>query len=262
MRKILIIEDDQSSSEFLCFLLSQEGYACQVAFDGLTGLEALHRCYPDLVILDLILPGMNGLEVCSKIRSASLEKDPYILCLTAKASVTDRIIGLSTGADLYMTKPFEPNELIVQIRSLFRRYERLKEPDLSFSTAHFDFCLGRKQNWSDARIFMRKVPQRQVEITQEFSGVERALLAFLARNAGLVQSRDEILTAVWSEETDVATRTVDASVSRLRKRLNQVFPEYRNQLIETVELLGYRFVDVVQPNLTPIVSNYSSAKID
>jgi DNA-binding response OmpR family regulator len=243
MKKILIIEDDCCTSELLDFLLTQDGYACQVAHDGITGLEAVHNSYPDLVILDLNLPGMSGLEVCCKIRCASLEKDPYILCLTVKTGKVDKIASLSTGADLYMTKPFDPDELLVQIRALFRRHERLKQPDLSFSTAHFDFCFDGK-NLSDVRIFLRKTSAQQVEVTYEFSTSERGLFVFLARNAGLVQSRDKILTAVWGQETDVALRTVDAAVSRLRKRLNHIFPEYSSPFVETVELLGYRFVDV------------------
>ncbi len=237
MNSILIIEDDVTISDLLVFILSNEGYACRVAYDAPTGLEAFERLYPDLVILDLMLPGMNGLEVCSRIRSSGTDKNPLILCLTAKRSITDRIVGLSTDADVYMSKPFDPDELVAQVRALFRRPTRLQNPDISFSTAHFDFSLTHR------KIYLRKTPYHFQEIADQFPPAEYSLFIFLARNSGFSKSREQILDAVWEDNEDVNDRSVDSLVSRLRKRLKAIFPEHTENFIHTVNGVGYVFKD-------------------
>lgn len=217
MDSVLIIEDDLSTSELIAFVLSTNGYACQTAYDARSGLKAFKQTFPDAIVLELMLPDMSGLEVCTQIRNAGFEKDPYILFLTAKGSTTDRIVGLSTGADDYLVKPFDPDELVVHIRTLLRRKNRLRKPDISFSTAHFDF------NLSQRRIYLRKIPQCQIEITPELTPAEYLLFVYLAKNLGRVLSREQILAEVWGDR--VVERTVDSLVFRLRKRLKSIFPE-------------------------------------
>lgn len=238
MNSILIVENDVSVSDLLVLILSDNGYACHTAYDALSGLEAFNWFCPDLVILDLTLPDMSGLEVCSRIRISGKEKNPLILCLTAKRSTMERIVGLSTGADVCMDKCFDPDELVVQVRAMLRRPEHRTYPDVSFSTPHFDFNLTHR------KIHLRKTPEYVQEITQVFSPAEYSLLVFLARNMGFSKNREQILQAVWEDAAeDVTTRSVDCLISRLRKRLKAIFPEYTKQLIHTVNGIGYIFRD-------------------
>lgn len=238
MNSLLIVENDVCISDLLVLILSDNGYACHTAYDALSGLEAFNWFCPDLVILDLTLPDLSGLEVCSRIRIASKDKNPLILCLTAKRSTMERIIGLSTGADVCMDKSFDPDELVAQVRAMLRRPDRLLNPNLSFSTPHFDFDLTHR------KIHLRKTPEYLQEVTHVFSPAEYSLLVFLARNMGFSKSREQILQAVWEDAAeDVTTRSVDCLISRLRKRLKVIFPECSEQLIHTVNGIGYVFRD-------------------
>jgi DNA-binding response OmpR family regulator len=243
MNSILIVENDVSVSDLLVLILSDNGYACHVAYDALSGLEAFNRFCPDLVILDLTLKDMSGLDVCSRIRISGKEKSPLILCLTGKRSSMNRIIGLSTGADVCMNKPFDPDELVAQVRAMLRRPDRSMNQDVSFSTPHFDFDLTHR------KIYLRKTPNYVQEVTQVFSPAEYSLLVFLARNMGLSKNREQILQAVWEDAAeDVTPRSVDCLISRLRKRLKAIFPEHTERLIHTVNGIGYVFRDNLPKN--------------
>ena len=244
MNSILIVENDVSISDLLVLILNDNGYACHAAYDALSGLETFNWFCPDLVILDLTLKDMSGLEVCSRMRISGKEKNPLILCLTGKRSTMDRIVGLSTGADVCMDKPFDPDELVAQVRAMLRRPDRLPNSNVSFSTRHFDFDLTNR------KIYLRKAPDYVQEVTQVFSPAEYSLVVFLARNMGFSKSREQILQAVWEEAAeDVTTRSVDCLISRLRKRLKAIFPEHTGSFIHTVSGVGYVFRDEKPNNL-------------
>lgn len=227
MRKVLIVEDDQAMAVALRDGFSYEGYAVQVARDGATGLQLARERGHDLVILDVMLPRMSGLDVCRQLRSAG--NDTPIIMLTARGQEIDKVLGLKTGADDYVTKPFSLRELSARVRAVLRRgrsagEDRPAKP-LTYNgdRLHADF---------DAVAIA--VDDEPVRLTRR----EFELLQYLVQNKNRVVSRDRLLERVWGYERLVETRSVDVHVGRLRSKLRTA-----GRQIETVVGLGYRFVD-------------------
>ena len=223
--KILIIEDDQDIVEMLEYNLREEGYDTFSALNGKDGIALAKKEQPNLIILDIMLPILDGFEVCRMLKSDEIAAQIPVIILSAKSQETDKIVGLELGADDYVTKPFSPRELIARIRAILRRGKeqrsdrRIKRGDIVIdSTKH------RVQVGAD-------------DISLTFT--EFKLLEFMARRPGVVFSRAQILDAVSGEETMVYDRTVDAHVKSLRHKLGPA-----KDYIETIRGAGYRFKEV------------------
>lgn len=226
MSKILVVEDEINISSLIRTHLEHEGYQCFQAYDGISALNEFYRLSPDLVILDLMLPGKNGLEVCKIIRESY---DTYILMLTAKQEEIDRVLGLELGADDYMIKPFSIRELLARVKALLRR------PHLSETNRLTDPCIII----GDLEI---KPPQMQLYRSGQrilLTALEFDLLYFLMRNAGIVFKREQLLKQIWDNDSDIYDRSIDQIISQLRKKIEDN-PAEPNKLV-TVWGVGYKF---------------------
>jgi two-component system alkaline phosphatase synthesis response regulator PhoP len=223
--RILLVEDEPGLVLTLSDLLRAEGYAVESAIDGPTGLAKAVNEQFDLIILDVMLPGKNGMEVCRELRQQG--KDVAVLMLTARTHLVDRVVGLKLGADDYLTKPFEPPELLARVEALLRRIKKEKLPPV----ARFRF--GNV----DVNFEQGDVRKDGVEIS--LAGKELELLRYLIDHRGKVVSRDELLEAVWEYQPGVSSRTIDVHVAWLRQKLedNPQTPRH----IQTVRGVGYRF---------------------
>ena len=199
--RVLIVEDDVDIADVLRRSLRNEGYEVKTSADGVEALDIAAGFMPDLVVLDLGLPGMDGVEVCRRLRS---DGDVPILMLTARAETEDRVTGLDSGADDYLVKPFERQELLARIRALLRR----RPPRGSASLEVGDLTLN-----PDTREVRRG--EREIELTNR----EFELLEFLMRNERLVVSRERLLDEVWGYDPTAATNTIDVFISNLRRKL-------------------------------------------
>ena len=218
MYVVLLVEDDDRLREATAAALARDGFAVRVARDGLAGLAAFRERRPDLVLLDVMLPGMDGVSVCRAIRAASLTP---IVMLSARSDPIDVVLGLEAGADDYVTKPFETPVLGARLRAVLRRVERLAT-STHIRVGGFEI--------DQAAMLVRRDGVRVPLTTTEFR-----LLVDLARNAGIVRSRQALLADVWGYEWAGDTRLVDVHVQRLRAKLGA-------DLIETVRGVGYRLV--------------------
>ncbi|MDK2931581.1 MAG: two-component system, OmpR family, response regulator [Bacillota bacterium] len=229
MKKILVVDDEAPILELVRFNLEKEGFAVITASDGEDGLRRARSEAPDLVILDLMLPGIDGIEVCQQLRR---ETNVPVLMLTAKTEEFDRVLGLSVGADDYVTKPFSPRELVARVKAQLRRRDmdleetrardasgRIRVGDLVIDTARFE-------------VEVRGV---RTELTPK----EFDLLRVLVANRGKVLTRDFLLEKVWGYEYGGDTRTVDVHVRRLRQKIEE--DDSRPTYIQTVHGVGYRF---------------------
>ncbi len=225
-RTILIIEDDRNLVDALRYNLVKEGYDVVSAADGSQALEAASTSSPDLIILDIMLPKLSGLEVCRILRK---EMTVPILMLTAKTEEVDKIVGLEVGADDYLTKPFSMRELIARVRAMLRRVDMVKPapPDDTAQIKVNDLNIdsARRQVALDNRI---------LDLTPK----EFDLLAFLARNRGLVFSREQLLEKVWGYDYAGDTRTVDVHIRWLRKKV-EADPAKPKRII-TIRSVGYK----------------------
>ncbi len=218
--KILLIEDDSDTASFIIKGLKQEGFSTECAYDGEEGWYFLNNEIYDVVIIDIMLPKLNGFELISKVRKHGL-KIPIII-LSAKDSVSDRVKGLEIGADDYLTKPFAFSELVARIHALIRRSNQLEEPNfLQVGDLKLD-------------ILKKKVYRQGIEITLQPR--EFALLEYLMRNAGRVVSKTMIMEHVWDYNFDPQTNVVEARICRLRDKIDRPF---RKNLIHTIRGLGY-----------------------
>jgi DNA-binding response OmpR family regulator len=221
--KVLLIDDDKRHSELLRTYLGRFGIDLLCAADADSGLARLESAEPDLLLLDVMLPGRDGFEICREVRKKS---SIPIVMLTARGDVIDRVSGLELGADDYIGKPFEPRELVARIQSILRRVEtRGGLRRLAFSGIDIDI---------DARTV--RVDDQPVELTS----MEFELLSLLARNAGKKMSRDEIQAAVRGIDAAIQTRAVDIAISRLRQKIGDAGKPAR--FIQTVWGRGYAFV--------------------
>ncbi len=226
MKKILVIEDDRDIVELVRYNLEKEGFHVTASGDGSTGLAQLHKSPPDLLVLDLMLPKLPGLEVCKEVRrDAALNRLP-ILMLTARGEEADRVVGLELGADDYVTKPFSPRELVARVKALLRRVEPA--------------AAGEKF----IEIGPLRIDPAAYRVTRAgkpvaLSTLEFRLLYFLAARPNKVFSRDQLLDAVWGTERFVTPRSVDVYVRRLREKI-EADPQHPAH-VKTVRGAGYLF---------------------
>ncbi len=220
--RVLIVEDDADIADVLRRSLRNEGYEVRTSADGNEALDVAAGFVPDLVVLDLGLPGLDGLEVCRRLRS---DGDVPILMLTARAETSDRVTGLDSGADDYLVKPFERKELLARIRALLRR----RPPRGAASLQVGDLQLN-----PDTREVRRG--EREIELTNR----EFELLEFLMRNERLVVSRERLLDEVWGYDPTAATNTIDVFISNLRRKIES---EDEPRLLHTKRGAGYVLKD-------------------
>ena len=224
MTKILVVEDEPSFSDALAYLLGREGFEVVVADSGPKAIEEFDRHGADLVLLDLMLPGLSGTEVCRQLRTRS---SVPVIMLTAKDSEVDKVVGLELGADDYVTKPYSSRELVARIRAVLRRNgfdELVSEGVISAGPVRMD------------------IERHQVSINNEniaFPLKEFELLEFLIRNSGRVLTRTQLIDRVWGSDYFGDTKTLDVHIKRLRAKIEQ--DPANPVLIQTVRGLGYKF---------------------
>ncbi len=219
--KILVVDDEESILNLVTSYLRAEGYEYYTAVDGLSGLKAARVFKPDLIVLDIMLPGMDGIEVLNQLHR---ESDVYVIMLTAKTEETDKVIGLSVGADDYLTKPFSPRELMARIKAALRRIRSgvsLHQGEI-FTTSHLRIDTNSRQVW---------VNDQSVELTS----TEFDLLQTLAEHRGMVLSREQLLENVWGGDYFGEIRVVDVHLGHVRQKLGA------HHNITTVRGVGYRF---------------------
>lgn len=220
--RVLVVEDEEALSALLEYNLGKEGFTVAVARDGDEAMLSLSEDQPDLVLLDWMLPGLSGIEICRQIRARTSTRDTPVIMLTARGEEEDRVRGLDTGADDYLTKPFSVPELIARVRALLRR----ARPTLSAEVATFgDLILDRET---------RRVRRADREV--HLGPTEFRLLDCLIQRPGRVFSREQLLDLVWGRDVYVEARTVDVHVGRLRKALNK---RGERDPIRTVRAAGY-----------------------
>ncbi len=230
--RVLVVEDEPHIRELVCLHLQHEGYACDAVGDGTAGLDRVQASAFDLVVLDLMLPGLDGLSLCRAIRNGRTNADVPILMLTARREESDKVVGLESGADDYLTKPFGVRELVARARALLRRPRQkaaaTPDPGEVFSIRGIEIDVPRRRV---------TVAGREVELTDQ----EFRLLHLLATHPGIVFSREALLSRIWRGDTYVTVRSVDTLVKRLRRRVetDPAEPEF----IHTVWGVGYKFAD-------------------
>jgi DNA-binding response OmpR family regulator len=226
---ILVVDDEQAIVDVLHYNLTKAHYRVLVARDGETALDLARHEKPDLVVLDLMLPGLDGLEVCRQLRA---DGDLPIIMLTARDEEVDRVVGLELGADDYVVKPFSTRELLARIKSVLRRAQAAPDPheqhlQVGALRAHLD---RYEATWNGAPL--------------ELTTLEFELLAVMLRHPGQVLSREQLLQQVWGYDYPGDTRTVDTAVKRLRAKLRALDPEAAD-LVVTVRSVGYKIRDDV-----------------
>jgi len=223
--KILVVDDEPEAVELVEFNLQQAGYAVVTAADGAEALSKARAAQPSLIVLDLMLPEVDGLEVCKMLRRDPATAGIPIVMLTAKAAEIDRVLGLELGADDYITKPFSPRELVLRVKKLLQR----------------DHNAAEEQNKLAFGDLLVDVPRHIVSWrgkSIDLTATEFKLLTVLAQRRGRVQSREQLLRDVWEYNSLVDTRTVDTHMRRLREKLGPAA-----KLLDTVRGVGYRFVE-------------------
>jgi two-component system alkaline phosphatase synthesis response regulator PhoP len=220
--KILVVDDERNIVDLVSAYLKKEGYQVFEASDGPSALESARANDPDLVILDIMLPGMDGLEVLNQLRR---ESDVYVILLTARTEEMDRVIGLSVGADDYVTKPFSPRELVARVKAALRRL-KAGSPASPYEELVFPHI---RINIDSRQVFLNDEPL-------ELTSTEFDLLRNLAENQGKVLSREQLMENVWGYEYFGDTRVVDVHIGHVRQKLGGAF-------INTVWGVGYRFED-------------------
>jgi DNA-binding response OmpR family regulator len=234
--RILVVEDEPNIRELVHLHLRHEGYVCETEGDGRAALERAETERFDLLVLDVMLPGLDGISLCRAVRNGRLNHDAPILMLTARREEADKVVGLESGADDYLTKPFGVRELVARVRALLRRPRQPATPPPA--------AAGQ-----DAMVRIHgveiDVPKRRVRVDGrdiELSDQEFRLLHLLATHAGIVFSREALLSKIWRGDTFVTVRSVDTLVKRLRRRIERDPASPR--LLITVWGVGYKFADV------------------
>jgi two-component system alkaline phosphatase synthesis response regulator PhoP len=221
-KKILVVDDEQSIAGAIAYAFKREGYEVEVACDGEEALSKTATFHPKVIILDVMMPKLNGYDVCRKLENRD---DIGIILLTVKNDIVDKIVGLELGADDYMTKPFEIRELIARVKALMRRLDKNAQEPKQEAIRHGQLYLN--------------MPQRSVQLhgdTLELTPKEFDLLALLLAHPDRVYTRDDLLELVWSMEYIGGTRTVDIHIQRLRKKLGEPY----QALLQTVYGIGYK----------------------
>jgi DNA-binding response OmpR family regulator len=234
--KVLVVEDEPSLVDTLQYSLSRQGYDVSVSSDGAKALDVARREKPELIILDVMLPTLDGFEVCRILRQ---ETNVPILMLTARTDEVDKVVGLEVGADDYLTKPFSMRELVARVKALLRRVRLVRSEMASEDKAEADATASQRLVFPDLII---DIGRREVYYKQKLFHLkpkEFELLVFLAHNRGIVMSRDLILERVWGWDYDGGSRTVDVHVRWLREKIEE---DPSNPVrIVTVRGIGYRF---------------------
>ncbi|NPV76021.1 MAG: response regulator transcription factor [Anaerolineae bacterium] len=221
--KILVIDDEPNIIKLVSAYLKPEGYEVYSATDGVSGLKAARTYKPELIVLDIMLPGLNGIELLSQLRR---ESQVYVIMLTARAEETDKIVGLSVGADDYVTKPFSPRELVARIKAALRRISVSSSFHEIYAFRHVKMNVSSRQVWLD-------------DVEVELTAIEFDLLKALVENRGRVLSREQLLEKVWGGEYFGDTRVVDVHIGHIRQKMGG------EKHIVTVRGAGYRFEDEV-----------------
>ena len=225
MHRILVVEDDRDIGELVCRYLVKAGFTAELVTSGAAGLSSIAASPPDLLVLDLMLPHVDGLEICRAVRSNEKTAAVPIIMLTARAEESERIVGLEIGADDYIAKPFSPNELVARVRALLRRAHR--KPSTAERLRYGSIVVD-----SDRHVVL--LNDASVALTAK----EFLLLEYLLKHKGRVLSRDTLLTDVWGYKYTGGTRTVDVHVRRLREKL----PALETALV-TVKQFGYKLTE-------------------
>jgi len=229
--RVLVVEDEPHIRELVCLHLGHEGYSCQAVGDGKEALRVTETDRFDLLVLDVMIPGLDGLSLCRAIRNGQTNRDVPILMLTARRDESDKVIGLESGADDYLTKPFGVRELVARTRALLRR------PRQAAAEASAQDIVRIREVEIDVPKRRVRVSGRDIELTDQ----EFRLLHLLATHAGIVFSREALLAKIWRGDTFVTVRSVDTLVKRLRRRFE---PDPANpRYLLTVWGVGYRFAD-------------------
>ena len=226
---ILVVDDEPTILGTVQAYLEQEGYTVHTALDGPTALKAARAFQPHLIVLDIMLPGMDGLEVLQRLRHGPGRSDVYVLMLTARADETDRIVGLTVGADDYLTKPFSPRELVARVKAILRRDRGAGsgEPTLAFADLRIE--PDARRVWKDDELL-------------DLTPIEFDLLHALAQHRGRVLSREQLIEQVWGYDYYGDDRVVDVHIGRLRKKIEN--DPANPTVILTVRGVGYRFEGV------------------
>jgi two-component system, OmpR family, alkaline phosphatase synthesis response regulator PhoP len=229
-KKVLVVDDEQSIVTLLKYNLEQAGYTVVTAMDGEEGINLAAEEKPDLMVLDLMLPKLDGIEVCKQLRQQKINVP--ILMLTAKDDEFDKVLGLELGADDYMTKPFSPREVVARVKAILRRVQTLPEPVEDKNESEGQIRIG------DLKILPEFYEAYFMGELLEFTPKEFELLLFLAKNKGRVLTRDQLLSSVWNYDFAGDTRIVDVHISHLREKIekNTKKPSY----IKTIRGLGYK----------------------
>ena len=226
MPKILVVDDEPDAIDLIKFNLKGAGYDVLTAVDGDEALKKARSLLPDLIVLDLMLPEVDGLEVCKILRRDQRVSATPILMLTAKAAEIDRVLGLELGADDYVTKPFSPRELVLRVKRLLRNGQP---------------AAGAKQDEITLKELSLDIPRHQAAVKGrpiDLTATEFRLLTVLVQRRGRVQSREQLLQDVWEYDNLIDTRTVDTHMRRLREKLGAAA-----KYLDTVRGVGYRFVE-------------------
>jgi DNA-binding response OmpR family regulator len=221
-QKILVVDDEHNIRDLALLYLEKEGFSVEGACDGHDAIAKFQQMQPAMVILDVMMPGMDGFEVCRELRR---ESDVPILMLTARSDDVDKIVGLEIGADDYMTKPFNPRELVARVKAILRRFEGGRKPQNAYSVANLSVDKARREVRVDEQFLSLR--------TKEFD-----LLVAFVENPGIALTRDQLLGSVWGYDYAGETRTVDVHVQHLRSKLNGAKVQ-----IETLRGVGYKLVE-------------------
>lgn len=226
-QKILIVDDDENIAELISLYLTKECFDTMIVYDGEDALTAFDTYHPNLILLDLMLPGIDGYQVCREIRAKS---NTPIIMLSAKGEVFDKVLGLELGADDYILKPFDPKEMVARVRAVLRRYQPAK-PDLS------SMDKGKYVSYPGIEISLTNYSVSVVGTPVEMPPKELELLYFLASSPNQVFTREQLLDQIWGYEYVGDTRTVDVHIKRLREKIKD-HPTWR---LSTVWGIGYKF---------------------
>jgi phosphate regulon transcriptional regulator PhoB len=231
-QRIMMIEDEADIVQLVRYGFEKEGYQVVSFHRAQDALEDLHRKTADLVLLDILLPDLNGLEICRRMRADERLKHVPVIFLTAKGEEIDRVLGLELGADDYVVKPFSPRELLARVKAVLRRHERIADQPQVIERGELNLDCGTQA------ITVRGKPI-------EVSTLEFKLLHFLVTHPGRIFSRDVLLDQVWGQDRFVTPRTIDVHIRRLREKIEE-FPNEPRYLL-TVRGAGYRFADKLEP---------------
>jgi len=233
-RRVLVVEDETDLRELLTYNLGDQGYEVAAAADGQAGWAQYQSFKPHVVLLDVMLPGLSGTEICRRIRAQGEVSQPSIIMLTARGDEIDRVVGFEIGADDYVTKPFSMRELMLRVSAMFRshRFTGDAPVEKASRTERRQLSLGPLRIDMDGHHLF--VDEQEVHV----SSLEMRLVLFLMEARGHVRTREQLLSEVWGYKPGVSTRTVDTHIKRLRDKLGRA-----GDLIETVRGIGYRFGD-------------------